>query len=147
MTYASVPAALEAICGVFVTVWKKDGKPLPCDYPNVEFSLGQMARTDMWARWRAQHSTMGQQTLATVDGKRRWNRTGFVTIQLFTQANKGVTGAYEVAEKVLKAYQGQPLPGGAWFRNVRIIEPTTQENNGLWFQLNVVLDFEYEQIT
>lgn len=146
MTYASIPDALDAMCSLFVDVWKDGaGEPLPCDYPNSEFNVDALAPSDLWARWRAQHSIMGQATLATVDGKRRWNRTGFITIQLFTAANKGVRGAYETAEKVVKAYQGQPLPGGAWFRDVRINEPS--DNNGLWYQLNVVLDFEYEQIT
>lgn len=149
MSYANISDAVTEMCDKFRLAWVDDEHdiPLPADYPGTEFDVKELTNRNMWARWRCNHGFAGQGSLAGGNGARRWDRSGTITVQVFTPQNAGVTGAYQAAEKVVNAYQGQRTPGDAWFRDVRINEVSGEANSGLWYQLNVLIDFEYEQFS
>lgn len=124
--------------------------PRLADYPNQDFTLP--AHSVVWARWRCQHVNGNQSSLATVNGKRRWARTGNVIVQVFTPLNASELSAYDTGEVVVGAYEGKRTPSGVWFRNVRIIEINRDIDGGIsanvssWIQRNVYADFLYDQI-
>lgn len=152
MTYETMSTAMRAIEKLFREAWKDSSdNALPCDYPGSTFNPDKLARNTVWARYRIQHNTSGQTTLSSANGGRRYSRSGNIMVQVFVPQDSGVIDAYHMAEKVVNAYEGKEAPGGAWFRNVRPIEigisddGNGETNNGLWYQINVFADFEYEQ--
>lgn len=140
MTVISMSQAMQEIEAKFRAVWS----PRKCDYPGSDFDIKtDVTKDDTWARYTIQHVTGNQASLANVIGKKRFDRGGTIIIQVFTPLNNGVLIAYDAAEIVVGAYEGKSTPSGAWFRNVRINEV---DNNDLWQQVNVLIDFTYDQI-
>lgn len=116
----------------FVTIWDGvDKQPAPPNSPTP------------WARVAIRHNSGGQKSLANDRGKKRFTRTGFVVIQLFTNPNDGLVSNDEITAILLSAYEGKTTSGGVFFRNVRSQEVG---QDGAWYQTNVFADFEYEQI-
>lgn len=124
--------------------------PRKADYPNQDFTLPPI--TDVWARWRCQHATGNQGSLANVIGRRKWARGGSIIVQVFTPLNSSELSAYDTAEIVVGAYEGKTTPSGVWFRNVRVQETNKDIGGGIaadvsgWIQRNVIADFLYDQI-
>lgn len=95
-----------------------------------------------WARVTVRHVDGNQPTLAGPSGKRRYTKMGIVTIQLFTPSD-GLVSADSIADLLEAAFRGVDSPNGVWFRNPRSNEVGV---NGPWFQTNVIVDFEYDQV-
>lgn len=101
--------------------------------------------SDSWIRVIVQHVTGRQASLAGADGRRRWRRAGFVHVQAFAPLRtSSVKGATALACMVRDALQGNTTAGCAWFRNARIAEVGESQD---WFQVNAIVDFEYDEIT
>lgn len=136
----SVSDAVNDILANFTAVWADRA----CDIPGSPFVAPSI--DTVWARWRIQHSTGAQGSLANVVGKRRFVRSGTVFIQIFTPLNAGVELAYSLAEIVVGAYEGKRTASGAWFRNVRMNEVDGNGDVAGMQQINVLVDFDYDQI-
>lgn len=101
-------------------------------------------RDATWCRVSLRHSTGNQASLAGEDGVRRWNRTGFITVQCFAPlANNGVRVATEMASVVRDALQGKQSEHCVWFRNARIQEIGIDAD---WFNVNAIIDFDYDEL-
>lgn len=94
-----------------------------------------------WARVLVRHLDANQATLSDQSGKRRYTRTGLVTIQLFTPLGDGLVGDDTIIEQLLGIFQGVSTPNGVWFRKPR---PNEVGNDGPHFHTNVLADFEYD---
>lgn len=140
MSTASIAIAMQEIEQRFRSVWEHK-----CDYPNTNFDVKKEVKaSDIWARYVIKHALGQQSSLANVLGEKRFDREGSIIIQVFTPLNKGVLSAYSAAEIVVNAYEGKSTPSGVWFRNVRMNEIDSDENS--WKQINVIIDFIYDQI-
>ena len=64
-------------------------------------------------------------------------------MQVFTAMARGVRPAYDLAQRIIDAYEGAATPGGVWFRNTRLREIGL---DGPWFQVNVFSEFVYDQV-
>ena len=97
--------------------------------------------TDMspWATVVVRHATGQQDTLGGV-GSRQFLRLGTMVVTINTPSSSGLSEGYNLAKVVADAYEGISSPNGVWFRNVRINELGRE---GTFFQINVVVDFEY----
>lgn len=140
--YANTETAVRDICALFVNAWKESGNPLPAAYPGSKFDIDGLTAASVWARWDIQHTTRGQASLSNVNGARRWRATGLITVETYSPIGKGLIAPYQIAEKVVRAYEGKRTPGDAWFRDVRMIE--VGEVDKLWIQINVFIDFNYD---
>lgn len=146
MTAVTMATAVKEMEARFRNAWS----PKLADYPNQDFTLP--APSDVWARWRCQHATGNQSSLANVIGRRRWNRQGSIIVQVFTPLNASELSAYNTAEIVVGAYEGKTTPSGVWFRDVRVQESNKDIAGGIaaqvngWIQRNVIADFLYNQI-
>ena len=100
-------------------------------------------KTSKWARVSLRHLDAEQATLANQDGVRRWRRVGVLAVQLFTPLGDGLTLADSVSSTIRGGFEGYSTAGGVWFRR-----PRTQEvgADGPWFQVNVLVDFEYDEV-
>lgn len=101
------------------------------------------SNTTAWIRIAVRHATGGQASLSGDGGARRYRRTGFLFVQLFTEIGKGLSES-DVLTKVLQdALDGKYTPNGVWFRRVRVNEIGPADGQ---YQVNVVADFEYDEI-
>lgn len=96
-----------------------------------------------WATVTLQHASGFQSTLSGAVGSRTFTRLGFITVQIFTPNGKGLQDAYDLAKVVSDAFEGTSTPGGVWFRNVRLNEVG---RDGEFFQLNVIVEFRYDEV-
>jgi len=96
-----------------------------------------------WARFTVRHADGEQATLANDQGRRRWRRSGTIFIQLFAPVGDGLSALDPLTKIAMDAYEGQSTAGGAWFRDVRCREIGP---DGDWYQVNVLVDFEYDEV-
>ena len=136
---ATFAQATDDILGIFKDAW--DPTTYEAIYTNIagEVPTG----TDPWARATLQHVGGGQASLTGGLGTTRWNRTGFLTVQVFVPIGEGLSGAHNLAKIIADAFEGASTPNGVWFRNVRVNEVGP---DGDWYQVNVVVDFEYDEV-
>lgn len=136
---ATFREAQDEMLALFKTVWDATGHPAL--YENVADDPPTTATP--WARITLQHFPGGQRSLAGEAGARRWERNGQIIVQVFTPIGKGTGEAYDLAKIVADAYEGKATASQVWFRGVRVnnIGP-----DGAWFQLNVIVQFTYDEV-
>jgi hypothetical protein len=101
---------------------------------------------DTWLRASLRHGAQGQGSLAGENGVRRWDRTGFITVQCFAPlkaAGGGVQRATLLACVVRDALQGKKTASGVWFRRPSINEIGEDRD---WFNVNATINFEYDEL-
>lgn len=112
-------------------------------YQGVE-STGVMPTDKIWLRLSQQTVIEEQSALAGNDLKRRYTSDGLIYAQIFIPKLTGVyTNGVKIAEYIKKAFRGKQTSSAMWFRNVRIQELAPEES---WFRLNVVSEYQYDQI-
>lgn len=133
---ASPTEARDQIFGVFKGAWNPQYPVSWRDVPSAP-PVDEVP----WARIRLEHVTGVQSSINGEVGCRRYDSTGFVSVQIFCPIGDGQVTAYGLAKQVQQAYQDARL--SVWFRNVRIREATPSGN---FEQMNVIADFEYETV-
>lgn len=129
-----------ALINAAVTAWDSTVKKYWQGVPSAQAP----ASNDTWLRVSLQHVSGNQASLAGVDGVRRWNRTGFITVQCFAPLASGsVKKATELACVVRDALQGKQTASCVWFRNPRINEVGEDKD---WFNVNATIDFNYDEL-
>lgn len=101
------------------------------------------SRVDPWARARVQHTAGRQASLSGASGTKRWERSGFLIVQLFTPILQGQSSADSLVGIIRGAFEGYSTPSGVWFRNPRISEVGS---DGTWYQTNILVDFLYDEV-
>ncbi len=144
MTIANITQARDEILAAFKTAWdagtETAGKPvIYWDRPD-----STPPASGTWARVTVKHVTGSQVTLSGETGQRRFEHTGIVTVQVFTESGRGLTLSDLATEIVINAFEGVTTsPGRVLFRNVRA-NPVGQDSQ--WFQQNVLAEFEYDKV-
>lgn len=91
-------------------------------------------------------SAQGDQvSLANHDGVRRWEDVGTLWVLCFgsDKDGNGLEKAEYLATMAAEAYQGATTEHCAWFRNVRKVNVGS---SGGWYQINVLIDYEYDEV-
>lgn len=96
-----------------------------------------------WAKVEIRHLDGGQASLANHAGIRRWRRSGVLWIQLRVPIGGGLAQGYELGQYFVDAIQKTSTDHCVWFRNVRLNEVGP---DGAWYQMNVLANFEYDQV-
>lgn len=130
----TVEQARDEMSALFNTAWSPrvvlwDGVP-GNDKPTTRVS---------WARFAIRHSDGGSASIS----RNHFRRYGTIIIQLFSPVGDGLSALDPLTKIALDAYEGQSTAGGAWFRNVRSKEIGP---DGDWYQVNVLVDFEYDEV-
>lgn len=144
---ATYSEAVDAILEVFKTAWDANApNPTLVDYQNVSVANNVKLPPDAelsWARVTLEHLDGGQGSLSGGLGTQRYDRDGNLTIQIFTPAGTGLSEGHSLAKIVTDAYDGIATSNGVWFRNARVNEIGP---DGDWYQINVIIDFNYDEI-
>ena len=112
-------------------------------YQGVE-SATSMPTDKLWVRISQNTVLENQATLSNNDLKRRYTSEGLIYIQLFVPKTTGeYTKAVNTAVLIKNAYRGKQTSSCMWFRNVRIAELPPEDG---WFRLNVVSEYQYDEI-
>jgi len=100
-----------------------------------------------WARLTIRHNpgAGGQVALGTSeDGRRRYRRFGVATVGLFAPKGDGFTTLDAMTLVAMRAFEGvRTDPGQITFSNIRPAEIGT---DGDYTQVNVLVDFEYDEV-
>lgn len=97
-----------------------------------------------YAKVFIRHQTGTQGSLSNRVGSRIFERSGLVTIQVFTPSGDGLTDSDSYATILANAIEGISTANGVWFRNVRIQEVG---NDGAGKYLtNITAEFEYTEV-
>ena len=103
--------------------------------------------TGVWYELEIEHDAMGQGSLADHQGKKLYDRLGQVVITIYTQAGTGSELATNTAEAIIDRYNAASTTSDIWFRNATLRqEVTASKAVPLWYQVSVVVEFEYTQI-
>lgn len=140
MPIDTIGEARDEILKHFTTQWNAQTPPVPAlfyedktqDLPDDD---------DPYARITVRHNDMAQKTVGGNTGSRIFERDGVVVVQIFAPNNDGLQEADRLANIAHSAFEGQKTAEDRVdFRNVRIRE-VGQE--GPWFQVNVIADFDW----
>lgn len=139
---ATLPVARDDIMEQFDATWAPTGNPV--HYPGIADKDFPPATQIPWARVMFLPTAGNQVTLSGIDGQRRFRHVGVVTAQVFTPLGDGGRSTYALAQTIMDGFQGFSTANGVEFRNVRAntIGPSRD-----WFQVNVLIDYEYDEIT
>lgn len=141
MPISTLVEARDKVMLHFTTAWNAQTPPIPLlIYDDRHRDLPDNAP---YARITMRHNVMDQRTLGNI-GNRRFRRFGIITVQIFTLSNQGLATADVFAKVALDAFEGSnTAPDEIHFRNARINEVG---EDGPWFQTNVLVDFDYDEI-
>lgn len=112
-------------------------------YPDVASKLVPPDDQLPWATITLRHTSSTQATLAGELGRRRFRRSGVVTVQVFEPAGQGLAKAVDIPQIIQHAFEGHATAGGIWFRNVTLSEIG---QSGAFHQTNISAIFEYDEI-
>lgn len=131
--------AQDEIFTVFKAAWDTTGYYV--HYQDVQ--IPRSTSEAPWAVVSLQHTAGFQATLSGGNGARTFTRVGFLTVKIFTPSGKGLQEAYDLAKVVSDAFEGVSTPKGVWFKDTRLLEVGVE---GEFHQLNVVIDFTYDEV-
>lgn len=149
MALPTFDSSRDEILGLFNAKWESDtpaingGSAIRVEWQGVD-SQSPPAADEAYARIVVRHTNSNQSTFG-VSGARRFTRFGLVTVQVFAPISQGggLTFAENAAIIARDAFEGVGTDSGIWFRNVRIQEIGL---SGAWYQMNVVIEFSYDEI-
>jgi len=151
---ATVSEARDAMMSTFRTAWLADAETLaiPVKWPDVaqgEFppkTQDADGNPTPWARIVVLHNpgAGGQGNLSGDTGQRRYERFGNVIISLFAGVGGGMAKLDEMTRVAMQAFEGvRHTATGVVFLRVR---PQEVGQDGTYTQVNVLADFEYDEV-
>lgn len=137
--------AIDEMSGIFKTAWETTlGFPAALvTWPNVASKSVPPAGQTPWARFLLTHTSGRAGGLSGPTGTGIYFREGLITVQYFQALGKGLSGATDPAKTIMDAYEGKTSAGGVIFRNVSTNEIGP---DGDFYQVNIVANFEYDEV-
>ena len=95
-----------------------------------------------WARVTIKHYDLGakNQSLSSSNGTKKYNRDGFIQVDIFTPLGSGIELESNLAQIVLNSFEGKSSENGVWFLNARILEDGISSS---WSKMIVKINFKY----
>ncbi len=139
------------IVALFKTAWDAGGDSTGIEVlyqsdgrqpPDAE-ETGEDGLSVPWARFSIRHGSGETRTVGNAAGQQKETQEGILTCEIRVSLTQGLRQADKIAKIVKNAFRGQRTAGGATFKNV-----TSQERgrDGVWFRMDVLADFEYDEI-
>ncbi|MBA3755378.1 MAG: hypothetical protein H0X02_03760 [Nitrosomonas sp.] len=133
--------AVNTIFGAFNTAWETNPSFLVV-WPNKTPEIEVLKQKNPWAFVKIVTGKGRQMSLAGADGKKIWERKGQFGCEIYTPSGEGTVRAYVLARLVESAFIGKTIEK-VRFRAIQIKEGGVHGN---WFLINVIVDFEYDEL-
>jgi hypothetical protein len=144
MTVDTLTVARDQILGHFKTLW--DAALTSASISDITIYYDDVLPAnlpDTYARVTLRHNIASQKSMGET-GNRRFERLGLLMVQLFTPSGEGQVLSDRLVQIVVDIFEGKKVSdSGVWFRNVRWVEVGPE---AAWFQVNVIIEFEYDTI-
>ena len=101
------------------------------------------SRTTAWVRFNILHTDGFQASMGSL-GNNRFERRGIITVQIFTPQGDNTVTATNLADEILKLYEGVENNGIIYFD--AYAKEVGNDGRG-WYQINILTNFKYEEIT
>lgn len=144
--------AIDEIYGLLYAAWQSSTASIAGYVPAIRWAgKEEPEKPDgslFWARCSASNVVEPQTSLSNCveqPGNSRYTPVGVVIVQLFcpksdaTAMEKGRL----LAQVARNAFRGKTTPGKVWFRNARIHEIEPED---LFYRLNIIAEYEYDEI-
>lgn len=136
--------AIDDMLGRVKAAWDTTGFGSRVAYDAVGTTSAPPSGQEPWIRPMVRHSGGEQATLQGETGNRRFRRFGTLTVQVFHPVGVGlVGGATDYADVIRDAFEGVGSNEGMIYRDVSVNEIGV---DGDFFQSNVQIDFEYDEL-
>jgi hypothetical protein len=99
--------------------------------------------TTSWCRFNILHSTGYQASMGSPTAN-RFERQGIITIQIFIPQGDNTVTATDFATTILKLYEGVENSGVLYYN--AYAKEVGNDGRG-WYQINVLTEFKYSEIT
>lgn len=140
-------AVRDQVFTIFRAIWEKQPTDPGIDIPPIQWDNTEdlvNPPESGWVRVLLRHGPSSQVTLTGDTGGRRFRRLGLITIQVFAPVGEGMTDSDRFVKIILDAFEGGNTGADKiLFRNVRANEIG---RDGPWFQTNVLIEFEYDEV-
>lgn len=152
MVVANQKAARNEVMSLLNTAWEANAtsKDIELRWHNIgnqpppKPATTAKAEAAAWARAQMQHNSGGQVSLAGDGGLRRYQRTGIITVEVYTPKGTGFDQLHDELIQIVKdTFEGKTTPSDIVFFNVT---PREVGPDGPWFQSNVLIVFEYDEV-
>lgn len=146
MPLSTIAVARDEILKHFTNAWNAQTPPIPLLFYTDKHQ--DPPDDASYARIKVIHNIFDQVTvggkIASGGGGQRFRRFGIVTVQVFTISGGGQVASDVLGEVALAAFEGQSTGSDRIeFRNARINEIG---QDGPWFQVNVIAEFNYDKV-
>lgn len=151
MPMADQEQARDEILALFKTAWDAGAEssgiaviyPDDGTQPPDAQETGKAGSPTPWARVSLIHAAGGTASLTGGLGIHKETSEGFLQCEIYVAPAQGLRQADRLAKIVKNAFRGQTTAGGATFRNVRHQEIG---RDGAWVRMDVLVEFEYDEI-
>lgn len=145
---ATIDTARDDIYSLLKTAWDSGSKNIAGEIPKIYWDGVNVPKSpdpsSYFAIAEIKHNPASNHMLA-VDGvsRSRVEFFGVVTVAIRAPVKKGNAAqkAVQLGRLVLTAFTGRVSSNRVWFRNPAVIEAGVSDH---WFQVNVVIDFTYD---
>lgn len=137
-----MPTPKEAVDTVYTqifSVWSGISQTIKGQWPNKSNDGVPPNESVTWYRVSTVHKEGAAISLPAADGSKLWQRKATTLVEIFLPAGEGITTAYSFSRSIEMPFVGKTI------NNVDFRKVFTREvgNNASWFQVNVLIDFEY----
>lgn len=133
--------ARNDIQSVFHTAWSTQAAPVPLVLYQNKKGIPPVDGSP-YVSVNIAHTSGNQTTLASI-GSRRFTQRGLITVAVFEKLGEGLTTSDQRVKIITDAFEGVVTPGRVIFTNVRASEIGKLAS---WYQVNVLIEFEYDLI-
>lgn len=144
MPFATVGAARDAVNGQINTRWQAIYPSNPPLIVWMDTNADTPKDNESWVRIKWVHKSGFQATINT-PGNRRFRARGTITLEVRSPIGDGLTASDTIVNNVQSIFEGQNVGGtdGVIFREVT---PVERGPDGTWFQVDVLVNFEYDRL-
>lgn len=137
----------DDVCTLFNTAWQTITPTVPpVKWPGKPNYNAPGPGDSSWARVAMPGDSGSQSSLANAVGQIRYERNGPIIVQIFTPIAEDLDAdelGRTYAQVVVDAFQGSSTSKQIWFRSIDL---NIIGENGTFWQVNVVINFNYDQI-
>lgn len=141
MPVTDIAEARDTIYGFVYDAWTAGAGGAELHYANVKSDLP--GGDESWGKVSVAHADDFQATLSNETGNRRYRAVGVVTVEVRTPWGDGDAASDALVKLLLNTFRDGGAAGGIEFRNAR---PNEIGQDGDWYQVNVIADFEYDVV-